>query len=128
MNGLGNLGAGNLGATCSPPFAYHPANNTCDCPYGTTYNPNRDTCEGTPTGMPTSGQGSGGGFDWGGLLSNITVGVVKGLTDDTPAGPPMPGQPGYIAPPPPAPAWYATPTGMIGIGVGALALIMLLRK
>jgi hypothetical protein len=124
MNGLGGLGV-----TCSPPFAYHPGSNTCDCPYGTTYNPNRDTCEGTPTGMPTSGQGSGGGFDWGGLLTSVTTGLVRGLVDDAPTGPPGPGQPGYIPPPPPpAPAWYTTPTGMIGLGMGALVLFMVLRK
>lgn len=117
MNGLGGLGV-----TCSPPFAYHPENNTCDCPYGTTYNPNRQTCEGTPTGTPPGG--SSGGVDWGGLFSKFTVNIVKGLTDDTPDGPP----PGYVPPPPPTPAWYATPTGMIGIGVGALLLIMFLRK
>ena len=118
-------GLGGLGVTCSPPFTYHPDSNTCDCAYGTTYNPSRDTCEGTPTGGGGSGSSSGG-INWGSLLTSVTTGLVKGLTDDTPAGGPPPGY--TPPPPPPAPAWYMTPTGMIGIGAGALVLFLMLRK
>jgi hypothetical protein len=72
----------------------------------------------------TGGSSSGGSSLLTSLLTNITAGVVKGFTDDTPAGGPPPG---YI-PPPPAPAWYMTPTGMIGLGAGALVLFLMLRK
>lgn len=61
---------------------------------------------------------------WGSLLTSLTSGVVKGIVGDD--GKPVPTAPTF---PMPAPTpWYATPTGMIGIGVGAVALIFLLRK
>lgn len=46
---------------------------------------------------------------------------AKGDGGKTPARAPRP-------PAPPAEAWYSTPTGMVGIGVGVIALVVLLRK
>jgi hypothetical protein len=62
---------------------------------------------------------------WQPLIAGVTQGAVSSIVGSgtKPAAPPLPA---FTAPP--ATPWYTTPTGMIGIGVGALALIMLLRK
>ena len=63
---------------------------------------------------------------WGTLVTGLTQGVVQGIV----GGPDGSGTPTPTPPmPPPKPApWYTTPTGMIGIGIGAVALFFLLKK
>jgi hypothetical protein len=62
---------------------------------------------------------------WQSLVTGFTQGAVTGLVQKPPVpGMPLPGQFPMPAPQP----WYTTSTGMIGIGIGVIALFFLMKK
>ncbi|MGH7175764.1 MAG: hypothetical protein ACREJC_00160 [Tepidisphaeraceae bacterium] len=118
MMGPTGLGASNFSS--DPAFVNCPPNTWFDSAYS-------GQC--IPFGaeqQPAQQQQSSGVPWWQSIITGITQGTVRGLTDD--------GQPAAGAgtlptmPMPQAQPWYTTTVGMVGIGVGALALFMLLRK
>jgi hypothetical protein len=61
---------------------------------------------------------------WEAPLTDITKGITQGLFERDKAPTRAPG----ARMPAKEEAWYTTPTGMVGIGAGILALVLLLRK
>jgi hypothetical protein len=76
-----------------------------------------------------SGSGTSKPSWWEAPLTDITKGLTQGLFQDKGGSRGSSGRGGGKATVAAQPeAWYTTPTGMVGIGAGVLALVLLLRK